>query len=223
MKELKFTLIADGSSDKILLRIIKWSLDSNYPRLPNEGKFADFRSLPKPPGNLKEKVEASVRYFPFDVIFIHRDAEKTDMNMVKKRVAEIEKALNQKQFEKTICIIPVKMMESWLLFDSEAIRKASGNRNFRGKIELPPIKRTEKESKPKELLHKLLEEASGLRGRNLKRLNIDKAVHLVAENIDDFSPLRNLKAFNCFEHDIKAKIDKLLTENGTQAIPAAGN
>lgn len=42
---LKFTLIADGSSDAVLLNIVKWLLDDLYPTLPNEGQFADFRGF----------------------------------------------------------------------------------------------------------------------------------------------------------------------------------
>lgn len=53
MKTLNYTLIADGSSDKALLNIIKWSLDDLFSSLPNSGTFADFRSFPNPPKNLR--------------------------------------------------------------------------------------------------------------------------------------------------------------------------
>jgi hypothetical protein len=59
-------------------------------------------------------------------------------------------------------------------------------------------------------LHDLLKKASGLKGRNLKRFNVDKAVHLVVENIEDFSPLRKLEAFKIFETDLKSKMDHFL-------------
>jgi len=212
MKELKYTLIADGSSDKTLLQIIKWSLDDLYPKLPNEGMFADFRSLPKPPKELKHKVKSALKYYPYDILFIHRDAEKNDFKMIKRRIAEIRKELQDDEFSKTICVIPIKMMESWLLFDSEAIKKASGNRNYKGIINLPSIKKVENENQPKIVLHDLLKEASGLKGRNLKNFNIDKAVHLVAENIEDFSALRNLEAFKAFEEELKIKIDYFLNK-----------
>jgi len=52
--------------------------------------------------------------------------------------------------------------------------------------------------------------ASGLKSRNLKKFNPDKAVHLVAENIDDFSKLRNLVAFKAFETDLKRVVDHYL-------------
>jgi len=60
------------------------------------------------------------------------------------------------------------------------------------------------------LLHNLLADASGLKGRNLKKFNPDKAVHLVAEYIEDFSPLRKLDAFQAFENELRRVVDKYL-------------
>jgi hypothetical protein len=218
MKVLKYTLIGDGSSDKTLLLIIKWLLDDLYPKLPNEAEFADFRSLPNPPKSLKEKVKTASNYYPSTILFIHRDAEKTDVKMVEKRILEVSNELTSEQMRTTICVVPVKMMESWLLFDVEAIKKAAGNRNSKSIINLPPLKNIEKETQPKELLYRLLKEASGLKGRNLKNFNENKAVHLVAENITDFSPLRELGAFQLFEEEVKQKVGAILTKNNLASL-----
>jgi hypothetical protein len=210
MKELKYTLIADGSSDMILLKIIKWSLDDLYPKLSNEGSFADFRKMHDPPKRLVEKVRTAKLYYPFDILFVHRDAESTNFRLVGQRIQEVNAELQETDIDKIICIVPIKMMETWLLIDEDAIKKAAGNRNYRGSINLPSIRTLEKESQPKELLHNLLREASGKKGRNLKKFNIDKTVHLVAENIEDFSPLRNLVAFQVFEEELKRVVDRYL-------------
>ena len=210
MMELKYTLIADGSSDKTLLRIIKWSLDDLYPTLPNEGSFADFRVIPNPPKGLVDKVTTAKHYYPYDVIFIHRDAESTNIKIIEQRLKEINREIGEAEFQKTVCVIPIKMMETWLLIDKEAIKKAAGNRNYAGTINLPSIKNLEKENQPKITLHNLLKEASGRKSRNLKKFNPDQAVHLVAENIEDFSPLRILVAFQAFEKELKKVVDNYL-------------
>lgn len=212
MKELKYTLIADGSSDTILLKIIKWSLDDLYPRLANEGSFADFRQMQKPPKRLIDKVQTAKLYYPFDILFIHRDAESTNSRMIAQRVLEVRSEINEDDFDKSICIVPIKMMETWLLIDEDAIKRAAGNRNYRGDVNLPSLRNLERESQPKELLHNLLREASGRKERNLKNFNIDKTVHLVAENIEDYSPLRNLGAFQAFEVGLKRVVDKYLED-----------
>lgn len=210
MKELKYTLIPDGSSDRTLLKIIKWSLDDLYPTLPNEGSFADFRVIPNPPKRLGDKVAAARKFYPFDVIFIHRDAESTNTTIIEQRLLEISKEIGETEFQKTICVIPIKMMETWLLIDVEAIKKAAGNRNYSGTIDLPLIKNLEKESQPKIYLHDLLKVASGLKSRNLKKFNPNKAVHLVADYIEDFSPLRSLVAFQSFEIELKKAVNNYL-------------
>jgi len=210
MKTLNYTLIADGSSDKALMNIIKWSLDDSYSILPNRGTFADFRNIPNPPKNLMDKAKLAIRYFPFDILFVHRDAEKTDFRIIRQRVEEIRRDLEPDLSGKTVCVIPVKMMETWLLIEVEAIKKAAGNRNYSKLIDLPPIKRLENENQPKEKLHHILREVSGLKGRNLKKFNPEAAVHLVAENIKDFSPLRNLEAFRAFEAEQIMAVDRFL-------------
>jgi len=166
MKELKYTLIADGSSDVTLLKIIKWSLDDLYPRLPNDGSFADFRNIQNPPKKLNDKVRIAKLYYPFDILFVHRDAESTNTKMIAQRFQEINNELQEEDSDKTICIVPIKMMEAWLLIDEDAIKKAAGNRNYRGIINLPQTRTLEKELQPKDLLHTLLRNASGLKGRN---------------------------------------------------------
>lgn len=204
MLEIRFTLIADGSSDKTLLRVIKWVLDDLYNDIPNSGVFADFRQLPRPPKTIEQKIEYAMDYYPFDILFIHRDAESNNLSTIRKRKDEIITTLKNFKLNSIVCIIPVKMMETWLLIDPEAIKKASGNRKYSGNIDLPDIHRLEQESQPKRKLHDLLKQVSGLKGRNLQKFNIDRAVHLVAENITDYSALRKLKAFQVFEFDVKA-------------------
>lgn len=212
MKKIRYTLIADGSSDKILMQIINWILNDLYPDVPNEGVFADFGSLPNIPKTIKEKVAESQEYYPFDILFYHRDAEDTDSTILQTRINEIRKAIPTDIFSRIICIVPIKMMETWLLIDENALKKAAGNRNYKGEIILPSIKKLEKEKEPKILLHNLLREVSNLKGRNLKKFNVHQAVHLVAENIEDFSPLRDLEAFKVFEKEVKNVMKSILKQ-----------
>ncbi len=213
INEIKFTLIADGTSDKALVNIIKWLLDDLYPEVPNKVNFADFKYLKNPPlqKDIPSRIKSALEYYPFDILIYHRDAETNNLQTIESRKKEILKNLaNDEDLYKVVFVIPVRMTESWLLIDVEAIRKAAGNRNYKGEIDIPSIYDIEKEPKPKELLHRLLKEASGNTGRRLKKFDPHKAVHLVAENINDFSILRNLKAFQRFEKDLieilKAKL-----------------
>ncbi len=214
MSELKFTLITDGSSDRTLMNIIKWLLDDLYPKLPNKGAYADFRHLSKPPksNDIKGRIKFAGDYYPYDILIYHRDAESTANNIIETRVKEVFDHLEAPLTENTVCIVPITMMESWLLFNEEAIKRASGNRNYNGQITLPQLAKIEEHKDPKTCLHDLLKLASGLKSRNLKKFNVHSAVHLVAENIEDFSPLKQLSSFQKFEQDLKKVVDSILAK-----------
>jgi len=208
MNELRITLIADGSSDSTLLEIIKWLLNDKYPKLSIYSSFADFSTLPDPPklGDVAARIRCAQKYYPFDILFYHRDAESTETTMIATRKAEILRSASDN--DSIVCLVPVAMMEAWLLIDADAIKKAAGNRRYRGKVDIPSIKSIEGLSNPKAILHELLKTVSELKGRKLKNFNVHQAIHLVAHNIQDFSLLRQLIAFQEFEKDLDNAVTK---------------
>jgi len=212
MDELKYTLLTDGSSDKTLLNIIQWLLNDLYPKLPCHGNYADLRNMKNPPpqGDVVQRIKFAEELYPFDILFYHRDAENFDRHIIKKRKDEILGKIDERLATKVVCVVPVTMMETWLLINEDAIRKASGNRNYAGIVDLPVLSRLETIKDPKMLLHQTLSKTSGLKGRRLKWFNVHHAVHLVAENIKDYSPLRELSAFREFENDLKTAVDLFL-------------
>lgn len=210
MKNIKLTLIPDGSSDTCLLEIIKWTLNDLYPRRVFEIDAADFTGLRNPPKTLEKKIKFANNFFPCDILVIHRDAEKTDKSIIEERRKEIIKAIQDNKKLIFVCIIPITMMETWLLIEVNALKKGAGNRNYTKQILLPPIGKLETLRNSKETLHKLLQDISGLKGRNLDKFNVHTAVHIVAENIKDFTPLRSLDAFKIFEAELKQKMENFL-------------
>ncbi len=208
MNQLRITLIADGSSDSTLLAVIRWLLNDKYPKLSIHSSFADFSTLPNPPqlGDVADRIRCAEKYYPFDILFYHRDAESTKTTMIEKRKAEI--LSNTSDNNIIVCLVPVAMMEAWLLIDEDAIKKAAGNRQYKGKVDIPSVKNIERLSNPKETLHELLKKVSELKGRKLKNFNVHRAIHLVAQNIQDFSSLRQLIAFQEFEKDLDNAVTK---------------
>ena len=210
--KLTFTLIGDGSSDKALINIIKWLLNDKYPKLSIVSQFADFRGYRNPPrrSDILAQIEFARIYFPFDMIIYHRDAEQTDRNFIDIRKREIfDSIIDNEMAGKIVSIVPIVMMESWLLFDEASIKKVAENKNYSNKIDLPALSQIEEIRDSKNRLHELLKTVSCKKKRSLKNFNVKKAVHLVADNITDFSPLRNLYSFRCFERDLDECILKL--------------
>jgi predicted secreted acid phosphatase len=210
--EIKYTLLTDGSSDRVLKYIIDWLLDNLYPKIVFSGSYGDIRGLPSKTdlGDIKARVAKAELYYPFDILFYHRDAESRSLDSIAIRKNEVMNQLSEKQKSKTICVVPVKMMETWLLINKEAIKKAAGNRNYRGEVELPSLNRLENETNPKDKLHKILRDASGRNQRALKKFDVSEAVQLVGDNISDFAPLRQLIAFQEFEKDVTTLLTPLI-------------
>lgn len=211
MDKIRYTLLGDGSSDRILMPILDWLFTQHRPELPIIKNFADFRFLPNPPPvkSLELRVQTAIELFPCDILFIHRDAEKASYEA---RANEIDKSLikfHNTDNVSTVKVIPIRMSETWLLIDIAAIRIASGNRKTNIPLTLPNQENLESLSNSKGKLIELIRSASGLKGRKLQRLSERSSIHLVAENITDFSPLRRLSAFKKLERDFISTLRKM--------------
>ena len=211
MQTLRYTLLADGSSDRALLPILTWLLRRYCGAIPIEAEFADLRRLPSPPKKLSERINWSVELYPCDLLFVHRDAESAP---IEKREAEIRKALEGSSVEdsvRVVCVVPVRMQEAWLLIDETALRRAAGNPNGTQPLAMPDVQRLEELADPKQLIRELLRQASGLRRRRLKRFSWRSSAHRVAEMIDDFSILYKLAAFQ----RLAAEVERVATARQT--------
>jgi len=212
MDELRYTLLSDGSANKALMPILTWLLQQHLPYVAIQGEWADLRRLPKPPSRarLAERICVSLDLYPCGLLFVHRDAENVSSAQ---RFSEINGAVHQAQsfiqVPPTVSVVPVRMLEAWMLFDLHAIRRAAGNPHGTQSLNLPPLRYLENLANPKETLYQILRNASGLRGRRLRSFNHHAVLHRIPEFIEDFSILRTLHAFRRLENDTRAAIESL--------------
>lgn len=202
MTELVYTLLSEGPSDRAFLPLLTWLLREQGVAGAIQEQWADLRHIDPPPKGLVNKIRLALKLYPSNLLFIHRDADResrltrvTEINVALKRVAAIE------PIPPTVCVVPVRMQETWLLFSEAAIRRASGNPNGKQPVQLPQMHTLEGLSDPKGLLRDLLLEASGRVGRKRKGYSVGS--YRVAELISDFSPLRALPTFQALEADIR--------------------
>lgn len=211
MMELRYTLLSDGSSDRALIPILNWLLQTHLNNWAIQSQWADLRRLDKSlRDTFAKRIELSIELYPCELLFIHRDAERDSHEI---RVNEIWTAVTQTTpliSVPTICVVPVRMTEAWLLFDIAALRKAASNPNGKIELQLPDVRRLEYEPDPKRVLHQLLRQASGLSSRRLKGkgFSASDCTHRVSELINDFSPLRILSAFQALESEIEDVLEK---------------
>ena len=193
MTRIRVTLIADGSSDRVLTRIVEWVL--REAQFVPTVQFATKGILPRHPDTLRKYADLAVELYPADVLFVHRDSEGVSYD---DRAFEIQQALAG-HATSHVCVIPVRMTEAWFLFDEAALRFVAGNPNGRVALDLPLDKQIEGLPSPKTVLHQALLLATEASGRKLAKFDTAKAYHQLAERISSFEPLRKLPAFQQFE------------------------
>ncbi len=194
---MKYTLLADGTSDAVLIPIITWLLARRGVG-EVEAQLADKYRLPQA-RDLGERIVDVLEYYPCDVLFIHRDAEAQSVSDRKREIATAIRSVGTRH----IPVIPVRMTEAWLLFDERAIRRAAGNPNGKNPLQLPPSTKIESLVDPKQVLHSALLEASDLNMRRRSRFPVHDRVRRIADYIDDYSPLLELPAFQDLEKQIE--------------------
>lgn len=190
---LSVTLVADGTSDAALLPIVEWILGEH---LATAFSVQLARGLPPHSVGLLQRVSYATARFPCDLLVVHRDAEGRPSE---ERYAELENALVEDVVVRWVPVVPVRMTEAWLLFDSVAIRRASSNSHGQVALPLPSRNRWERETDPKETLFAALRVASELHGRRLDKFDVFAARYRLAGLINDFSTLRGLDTFDRFE------------------------
>jgi hypothetical protein len=127
-------------------------------------------------------------------------------------MAEIDEAVNNVHpgvdRPTIVGMVPVRMMEAWLLLDENAIRLAAGNPNGSEPLSLPRLADVEHIPDPKSMLHDLILGATGVAARRRKSFDVSNAVQRVSEYTDDFSPLRSLSAFAALEDRVAKTIEQ---------------
>ncbi len=197
------TLVTDGPSDVVLVRILEW-LTAQLTTTEIEIRWADLRGLREKPHGLGERLVVATRLYPCDILFVHRDAENQNPEA---RYTEVRVA-NATGLGH-VCVVPVRMQEAWLLHNEAALREAADRPSGTNPLDLPGAARWERLPDPKATLYSALRTASAATGRRAKRFKPARAAHRLAELITDWSPLRTLTAFAQLETDTRAALRSL--------------
>lgn len=196
-------LVTDGSSDAVLVPVIRWLL-AELSSASIEVQWADLRRFPHPARTLDEKLATAVASYDCDLLFVHRDAEGQDPA---RRYVEVSQA--NRTGRPHVAVVPVRMQEAWLLVDEVALRQAAGRPSGCEPLHLPSPRQWEGLADPKHVLHQALIAASGAKGRRAKAFNAGAAVHRMADLVTDWSRLRELVAFQRLEADTRSALTEL--------------
>lgn len=203
MASRTYTLIADGRGDAVLFPIIDWLLMQNSSD-QWRAQFA-YEGLPPLADGLEARAVAARELFPCDALIVHRDAEGKSLSDRRAEILRIEVG------QAVVPVVPVRMTEAWLFASESAIRLAAEHPNGDQPIPIPAVPQLEQRADIKDALLHCLNVASGLTGRQLAKFERRRmqARFRITELTDDFTPLRQLPAFNQFESDLVAALSNL--------------
>ncbi len=204
---MRYTLITEGSSDRLLLSPIEWLLDLHC-AIEFSGEWVDPGALENNSRELATRLQQAQQYYPCDLAFVHRDVDVFTYDV---RRREIVGAVEDSRYAApVVCTIPVRMTEAWFLFCEEAIRRAADRPSSRIDLRLPTPRELQRRADPKAILNAALVTASETSGRKAAefRRDLSRRKALVASYIVDYSPLRRHESFVSFERDLRNILDE---------------
>lgn len=200
MQVITTALIADGTSDRALIPLLKLLLKEHL-RLP----FEEPQLIQGDSNDLQSKVHTALTKFSLDILFVHRDAENESWE---KREEEIRNATPHNLKNKVVSVIPIKMTEAWLLTDPSAIRSAVGNPNSTEPLNLPKVSKIEA-SAAKKMLFDALTLASEFGAQRRRKFRPEQYRHRVAELTTDLNLIRQLPSFKRMEDQLVPVLTRL--------------
>lgn len=173
----------------------------------------DLNRLPNKPGHsVEDKLRAAQQLsdggHTYDLVVIHRDSDREAPDRRRKEIAEAVAAVSPGLVH--VPVIPVRMLEAWLVLDQSAIREVAGNPNGRMALDLPKPARAESVADPKALLKQAIATASEERGRGLQKLQTrfsENRARLL-QMLDREGPVKQLASWQSFTADLREALGR---------------
>lgn len=203
--KINFILTGEGSSD---LRFVEHLENILIEEGFNEvsGEAPDLGMFKQPAGHsVRDKLTVLLRHYPnVDVIFVHRDADNVGIPLREQEVFEAAQGIIEA--ERIVPIIPVTMLETWLLTDHDAIKRVAGNNGYVGSLKcIPAIRHLEGIRDTKRLLLEALCEASRTQGVRLKKFKcrFSEMRTRLTFDLDPDGTVNNLPSYKRFREKLK--------------------
>ncbi|GAA3169597.1 hypothetical protein GCM10010451_17630 [Streptomyces virens] len=168
--------------------------------------------LPNKPGHsvvdkLRAAQQLSDAGHAYDLVVIHRDSDREPPDRRRREIADAVAAVSPGLAH--VPVIPVRMLEAWLLLDQSAIREVAGNPNGKMALDLPKPARAESVADPKALLKQAIATASGEKGRGLQKLQTRFSANRarLLQMLDRKGPVKQLASWQSFTDDLREVLE----------------
>ena len=158
-------------------------------------------------------LEAARQSATYDALVIHADADKRTYKQTKELLFDTGRTLVHSGYDH-VCknllpIIPIRMVESWMLADFEALQKVLKTDIEAQELGLPTnAKQVEMIAKPKQVLEQAMLKAQAQRSRRHRQVHIGKLYEPLGEKIR-MERLDEIPSYKQFVTDLTATL-KLL-------------
>lgn len=208
--DVVFALIGEGRSDLELVEPVTRLL------FRSGATYVEPRpiDLSRVPDKVGHSVDEKIRWVlqneaTVNLVLIHRDADRAGYV---NRWTEIQQACaGIANMPIWVPVIPVKALETWVLVDEPAIRRAADNPNGRGPLNMPALNGIENMADPKDALYELIRVASETTGRRRKKLNHSLARRRsnLVRAIDIDGHIGALSSWRTFVNELNTAVGKL--------------
>ncbi|MFI2435529.1 hypothetical protein [Streptomyces sp. NPDC018693] len=201
--------IGEGSSDNGLVRHV----ESIAARKGLEASITvpDFGLLRLPTGHsVRDKLRvARELHGSYDLVVVQRDADRGPAQDRRDEIAEAVRAEWPRL--QHVAVVPVRMLEAWLLLDEACLRQVAENPRGRVSLDLPKGTAAEKVADPKQLLKDSLARASEYKGRRLAQFQKRFSQHRLRmlELLDPEGPVAGLPSWQHFVKDLNEAFESL--------------
>lgn len=199
---LRVLFLSEGSSDEGLVpHIEKIAAEADIPVTVSAPELEWLRT---PVGHsVAEKLRATRRLSDaYHLAVLHRDADRQGPRQRREEIADA--VAREWPGLPHVPVVPVRMLEAWLLLDEQAIRQVAGNPRGRMDLCLPSSSAVENVADPKDRLKETLARASGLNGRRLRELHtrFPRNRHRLLELLDQDGPVAKVPSWQTFVADL---------------------
>ena len=200
---VRFLLICEGRSDMALIpHIMELLIACGASEADGSASYLGRR--------VEDKIRLGLQnHYGVNMLLIHRDADTAGTSA---RFAEIGRGMSAAGYRgRWVGVVPVRMMEAWLLTDEAAIRRVAGRPRGTEPLGLPPPHELEEVTDPKQMLRDALLEAGsprGVRRRSRFKSDFGSFRKQLVENLPVGGPLEQVAAWVRFRRDLAAAVGR---------------
>lgn len=218
MIQIGIGLNAEGATDiRFLTDIIKRTFEDIAFECQNDIEILDIQQISVKKQNFVPMIiEASrkgVEEFGISILCVHRDADCKDIKDVMNYsflplLKELERLDDSKYCKVIIPLIPVRMMEAWMLADTQLLKDFINSSKMHDR-ELGIDRDPEKYADPKAVIEYAIRKANeGKTKRKRDMISISNLYEHIGKNVK-LDCLRRLPSFQKFEHSIRLSLKEL--------------